>query len=48
MSEISGLLIDNIIFINKINKFFIEEMVLEVKDIVFNFYINRLKVFIDK
>ena len=48
MSEISGSLIDNIIFTNKINKFSIEEMALEVKDIVFNFYTNRLKAFIDK
>ncbi|HEB5000509.1 TPA: BglG family transcription antiterminator [Clostridioides difficile] len=48
MSEISGSLIDNIIFTNKINKFSIEEMTLEVKDIVFNFYTNRLKAFIDK
>ncbi|HBH3121969.1 TPA: PRD domain-containing protein, partial [Clostridioides difficile] len=48
MSEISGSLIDNIIFTNKINKFSIEEMTLEVKDIVFNFYTNRLKTFIDK
>ncbi|WP_227449919.1 BglG family transcription antiterminator [Clostridioides sp. ES-S-0108-01] len=48
MSEISGSLIDNIIFTNKINKFSIEEMRLEIKDIVFNFYTNRLKVFIDK
>lgn len=48
MSEISGSLIDNIVFTNKINKFYIEEMILEVKDIVFNFYTNRLKTFIDK
>lgn len=48
MSEISGSLIDNIVFTNKINKFSIEEMILEVKDIVFNFYTNRLKTFIDK
>ncbi|HBG5343566.1 TPA: BglG family transcription antiterminator [Clostridioides difficile] len=48
MSEISGSLIDNVIFTNKINKFSIEEMTLEVKGIVFDFYTNRLKKFIDK
>lgn len=48
MSEISGSLIDNIIFTKKINKFSIEEMSLEIKDIVFNFYTNKLKTFIDK
>lgn len=43
MSEISGSLIDNIIFTNKINKFSIEEMTLEVKDIVFNFLYKQIK-----
>ncbi|MDB0438549.1 transcription antiterminator BglG [Clostridioides difficile] len=48
MSEISGSLIDNFVFTNKINKFSIPEMTLEIKDIVFNFYTNKLKTLIDK
>lgn len=48
MSEISGSLIDNFVFTNKINKFSISEMTLEIKDIVFNFYTNKLKTLIDK
>lgn len=48
MSEISGSLIDNFAFTNKINKFSIPEMTLEIKDIVFNFYTNKLKILIDK
>ncbi|UWD50417.1 transcription antiterminator [Clostridioides difficile] len=48
MSEISGSLIDNFVFTNKINKFSILEMTLEIKDIVFNFYTNKLKTLIDK
>lgn len=48
MSEISGSLIDNFVFTNKINQFSISEMTLEIKDIVFNFYTNKLKTLIDK
>ncbi|WP_227862692.1 BglG family transcription antiterminator [Clostridioides sp. ES-S-0049-02] len=48
MSEVSGSLIDNFVFTNKINKFSIQEMTLEIKDIVFNFYTNKLKTLIDK
>ncbi|MCC0647616.1 BglG family transcription antiterminator [Clostridioides sp. ZZV15-6598] len=48
MSEISGSLIDNFVFTNKINKFSIPEMTLEIKNIVFNFYTNKLKTLIDK
>lgn len=48
MSEISGSLIDNFVFTNKINKFSIQEITLEIKGIVFNFYTNKLRTLIDK